>query len=132
MSPLFRAVLCVVILTCGFAAQAGLEEMSKIERPPLRETLASIPLELGDWVGQDEPVKPEIIEKAQTTEYLNRDYESTTHPGRHFKLWINYSREGNNLRHSPEICLPSSRLAKGRKSECRRCLSVPSDSGRAA
>ncbi len=85
----------------------GLERLNQTERPPLRRPLASIPIELGDWVGKDEPVDPDIVERAQTTEYLNRTYESRKHPGLRLRLWINYSREGTNLRHTPEICLPS-------------------------
>jgi hypothetical protein len=38
---------------------------------------------------------------------VNRVYEDRTNPSRRLWLWINYSREGLNLRHSPEICLPS-------------------------
>jgi hypothetical protein len=64
-------------------------------------------MELGDWVGHDEPVLPDIIERSQTTEYLNRVYENRLHPGLRLTLWINYSTTGLNLRHTPEICLPS-------------------------
>ena len=64
-------------------------------------------MELGDWVGQDRDVAPDIVERAQTTEYLNRVYENRSHPGLRLTLWINYSRNGTNLRHTPEICLPS-------------------------
>jgi len=112
MSPIRRIILCGILLTFGLAAQANLESFTKTERPPLNASLATIPLELGDWVGYDEPVRPEIVERAQTTEYLNRIYESRKHPGRRFTLWINYSRTGLNLRHSPEICLPSSGWSK--------------------
>lgn len=107
MSAKSRALLCGVILSLGLVAQAGLEALATTERPLLRAHLASIPLELGDWVGHDLEVDPDIIERAQTTEYLSRDYESKSQPGRHLRLWINYSRDGNNLRHSPKICLPS-------------------------
>jgi hypothetical protein len=62
---------------------------------------------LDDWVGRDEPVDPEIVKQAQTTEYLNRTYENRYHPGFRLTLWINYSERGTNLRHTPEICLPS-------------------------
>src|SRR4051794_36144462 len=107
MSPIRRAVLCGVLLSGGLAAQAGLESMTCIERPPLRRPLATLPIELGDWVGRDEPVDSHILKEAQTTDYLNRVYESRSFPGRPLGLWINYSNEGLNLRHSPEICLPS-------------------------
>ena len=107
MSRFQRTVLCVAILSSGLAAQAGLERLNRTERPPLRKPLASIPMELGDWIGRDEQVDPDIVERAQTTEYLNRIYESRKQPGLSLRLWINYSSEGTNLRHTPEICLPS-------------------------
>jgi len=107
MSRLHRAVVCGAILATGLTAQGGLERLNRTERPPLRRRLASIPVELGGWVGRDEPVDPDIIERAQTTEYLNRTYESRKQAGQKLRLWINYSNVGNNLRHTPKICLPS-------------------------
>jgi len=91
----------------GLAAQGELKRLNQTERPSLRRDLASIPLDLGDWVGQDELIAPDIVERAQTTKYLNRVYESRTQPGLRLTLWINYSEKGTNLRHTPEICLPS-------------------------
>jgi EpsI family protein len=107
MTRINRTVLCGVLLSTGLAAQAALIRLSRTERPALLRPLASIPMELGDWLGKEEPVDPDIVERSQTTEYLNRAYESPKHPGMTMRLWINYSREGTNLRHTPEICLPS-------------------------
>jgi len=100
------------LLTTGLAAQAALARICRTERPALLLPLESLPLELGDWLGRDEPVDPDIVERSQTTYYLNRAYESPRHPGLVMRLWINYSREGTNLRHSPEICLPSAGRTK--------------------
>ncbi len=107
MSLMKRIVVCVAILTCGIAAQAGLERISQTERPVLHGSLSTIPMVLGDWVGVEQAVHPDIIERAQTTDYLSRVYESPKHPGLKLQLWLNYSRYGTNLRHTPEICLPS-------------------------
>jgi Protein of unknown function (DUF3485) len=107
MSRLQRALLCGAILSTGLAAQAGLEQLNQTVRPPLRRPLASIPLDLGDWVGKDEPVDSDLVERAQTTEYLNRSYENRKLPGLRLRLWINFSLVGTNLRHTPKICLPS-------------------------
>jgi EpsI family protein len=108
MSQLKRAIICGVILVNGIVAQAALETMNRTERPELGQPLATIPLELGEWTGRDLPVESEIIERAQTTEYLSRTYENRNHPELSVRVWINYSRQGDNLRHTPEICLPSS------------------------
>jgi EpsI family protein len=107
MKQAHRCVFCAGLLVAGLAAQAGLEHLNQTDRPSLRAKLASIPMELGDWVGQDEPVSPEIVTRAQTTEYLNRVYENRSRPGLKLTLWVNYSQKGTNLRHTPEICLPS-------------------------
>lgn len=107
MTQMHRCLSCAGILMLGLAAQGELKRLNQTERPSLRRDLESIPLELGDWVGQKEDVAPDIVERAQTTEYLNRVYESRTQPGLRLTLWINYSEKGTNLRHTPEICLPS-------------------------
>jgi hypothetical protein len=112
MSPMRRVLLCGLILTSGLAAEAGLDSMTAIERPPLRRPLTSLPLELGRWVGHDEPVDPHILKESQATEYVNRRYQRSDDPSRRLSLWINYSREGLNLRHSPEVCLPSGGWSK--------------------
>ena len=107
MTPMKRVALCGFVLTLAVATQAGLEAMTAIDRPVLREKLATIPMELGNWVGSDAPVLPMVLKESQADDYLNRVYEDRTQPGRRLWLWINYSRTGLNLRHSPEICLPS-------------------------
>ncbi|MGO9921945.1 MAG: exosortase C-terminal domain/associated protein EpsI [Isosphaeraceae bacterium] len=107
MTRIKRTVLCGVLLSTALAAQATLVRLTRTERPPLLRPLASLPKELGEWIGKDQPVDPDIVERSQTTWYLNRAYESPKHPGLTMRLWINYSREGTNLRHTPEICLPS-------------------------
>jgi len=128
MSKLQRAVLCGAILATGLAAQAGLERLNRTERPLLRRPLASIPLDLENWIGRDELVDPDIVLRAQTTEYLNRTYESRMQPGLKLRLWVNYSREGTNLRHTPEICLPSGGWTKIESQT--RAIAVPLDEDR--
>ncbi len=102
-----RMIVLVVLLGSGVAAQSALEIGYHTPRPRLKQELGTIPLKLGRWVGRDEPLDPRILRESQADDYLNRIYEDTEHPGRIFKLWINYSLHGLNLRHSPEICLPS-------------------------
>jgi EpsI family protein len=104
--------------------------MTAIDRPKLRASLGTIPMELGDWVGHDVPVDPLILKEAQADDYLNREYEDRRQPGRRLTLWINYSREGLNLRHSPEICLPSGGWTKV-ESLCK-VITVPAANGREA
>ena len=123
MSRFKRTLLCGAILSTGLAAQAGLERLNHTVRPELRRHLASIPLDLGDWSGKDEPVDSDIVARAQTTEHLNRTYESRKQSGLRIRLWINFSLQGTNLRHTPEICLPSGGWTK--IESLTRVLDVP-------
>jgi hypothetical protein len=120
-----RAVICGAILSAGLAAQGGLEQVNQTERPPLLRHLSTIPLDMGDWVGRDDPVDSDIVERSQTTEYLNRTYESRAQPGLRLRLWINFSIDGANLRHTPEICLPSGGWTK--IESVTRVIEVPLD-----
>lgn len=126
MSNLVRTMISGAILATGLAAQAGLERLNQTVRPPLLRSLHSIPLVMGDWVGRDEPVDADIVDRSQTTEYLNRVYESRKQPGVRLRVWINYSSRGNNLRHTPEICLPSGGWTK--IESMTRVIDVPLDS----
>src|SRR5262249_24631931 len=104
MSRFQRVVLCGAILTAGLAAQAALERMNRTDRPALRRPLATVPRELGDWIGWEQPVEPDIVERAQTTEYLSRVYESRARPGLRLQLLINCAREGQNPGHPRGVC----------------------------
>ncbi len=106
MKSVGRALLCLGLLSAGVAAQAALERMSTIERPTLRQPLASLPMRLDGWVGREFAVDPKILDESQATEYVSRSYTNPSFPGIGLSLWINYSLYGTNMRHSPEICLP--------------------------
>lgn len=107
MKAIARAALCLGLLTAGVAAQATLETLSKIDRPPLRQPLATLPMEFDGWVGRSDPIDPDILRESQATECLSRTYVNPKFPGVPLSLWINYSLCGDNMRHSPKICLPS-------------------------
>jgi len=102
-----RVALCLGLLAAGIAAQVGIDRACRADRPALRGGLAEIPMALGTWVGRDEPIAPEILERAQADDWLNRVYEDPARPGRRLSLWMNYSATGLNMRHSPAVCLPA-------------------------
>lgn len=95
------------VLAAGVVAQAAVEQATQTTRPALHAPLASVPMRLGSWVGDDLPTDPEILRRSQADDHLNRSYEDVRSPGRKLTVWMNYSRHGLNLRHSPEVCLPS-------------------------
>jgi hypothetical protein len=128
MTRIQRIAICGSIVLSGLAAQAALEGASQPERPSLRRPLSSLPLAMGDWVGTDCPVEAETVRQAQTTEYLSREYESRSRPGLKLNLWVNFSVRGTNLRHTPEVCLPSGGWEKVEAQT--RVLEIPVGDGR--
>lgn len=128
MTSLRRITLCLGLLGMGLAADAGLELANRCERPEPKSRLSTIPMTLGRWVGRDEPVDADIIERAQTDDWINRVYEDPAEPGRRLTLWMNYSRTGLNMRHSPEVCLPSGGWTK--VESATRILDVGAPGGR--
>lgn len=102
-----RIAICLAILGSSLAAQEALEWSTPADRPLLSRELATIPAILGDWVGTDIPQDPAVLRESQADDWLNRMYENRLNPEWKISVWINYSTRGLNLRHSPEICLPS-------------------------
>ncbi len=107
MNARIRAIIGLGILVCGLTAQAALERATATERPALKKSLKTLPMTLGGWTGQDVEMDAEILRQTQADDFLNREYKNPRRPGCSLKLWINYSSTGLNLRHSPEVCLPS-------------------------
>lgn len=107
-----RIVLALTLLAAGLAAQAALERSVALPRLPLARPLATIPTQLGEWVGADVPIDPHILSESGADDYLNREYADPRDPRRRLALWINYSTLGYNLCHTPEVCLPSGGFTK--------------------
>lgn len=128
MTPIRRILLCLGLLSSGLVADAGLGLANRCDRPEPNAKLAMIPMSLGRWIGRDEPVAPDIIERAQADDWINRVYEDSRQHGRRLTLWMNFSRTGLNMRHSPEVCLPSGGWTK--IESATRILQVSSPRGR--
>jgi hypothetical protein len=107
MTRIQRIVICGAVIAIGLAVQAGLEAACQLDRPPLRHRLSDLPMNSGDWIGAKYPVTEELIWESNATDYVSRVYESHKFPGLQLKLWANYSDIGQNLRHTPETCLPA-------------------------
>src|SRR5262249_18021322 len=89
---------------------------------------STLPMKVGDWVGADCPITEELFRESNATEYLSRVYESPRYPGLQLKLWANYSVMGQNLRHTPETCLPAGGWTKIESQT--RVFEVPDGEGR--
>jgi Protein of unknown function (DUF3485) len=127
MTRLKRILICGAVVAVGLVAQVALEAACRLDRQLLRRPLSSLPMKLGEWVGSDLPVTPELIRESNATEYLSRMYESRRYPGVQLKLWANYSVMGDNLRHTPETCLPAGGWTKNESQT--RVFEIPAGDG---
>jgi EpsI family protein len=80
-----------------------------VSAPP-RATLASFPLQLGEWIGTDIPIPAETLKKLDRGEFLLRDYQDQHRKGAGVDLYLAYfpNQRAGLRRHSPEDCLAGS------------------------
>lgn len=77
---------------------------------PPRRALASLPLQVGQWVGTDIPMPPEILNKLDPGEFLQRDYQDRNAKGPEVYLYLAYfpNQRTGPRRHLPDDCLAGS------------------------
>jgi EpsI family protein len=101
-------VAVVAILLTGTGAFLHIRTRHSVG--PQRTSLASFPLQLGEWVGADIAIPPETLSKLDRGEFLLRDYQdlSTEDPG--VSLYLAYfpNQHAGLRRHSPPDCLEGS------------------------
>lgn len=100
------------VLTCLALVAGGLASRS-LDRwlygrlgatVPLRQPLSTLPLAIGPWQGQDEPLSAEVQRIAGEDAYLNRRYVDPA-GGRAISLYVGYvGGLRKRLSHRPDIC----------------------------
>jgi|GEM_PF-420603 len=111
---------CLVAAIVGQEVLAGhLAAVAETPAVPLREPLASLPLTLGEWRGQDMPIDEEHL---YADDHLQRTY---VHPGRRqaVSAWVVYSATGADRQHHPEVCMAVAGQPEDLK--VRQTLDVP-------
>jgi len=79
-----------------------------IEAEELGERFAKVPLNLGDeWTGEDLPVDEIVRKTAGAIRYVSRLYTHVP-TGKEVKLWLIVGHSRDIMRHTPNICYPSS------------------------
>jgi EpsI family protein len=97
----------VVLLLTGTAL--FLEARARNEFVLPRTTLASFPLELKNWLGNDVPIPDEILQTLGTGEFLQRTYQDRTGKSPYVDLYVAYLESQQKLiHHLPQDCLEGS------------------------
>jgi len=100
-----RKIVILLALLIPFGLLAITLRYMVVE-PKQASSLSSIPLQIGDWKGQDIPVSQATASVLQASEVLLRDYTSAD--GAYVGLFIAYFRDqkyGSQI-HSPRHCVP--------------------------
>ena len=107
-----RSVRVAVYATVAVLAVAGLAHRSLMaqiagatgEPLKLAQPLATLPMRLGPWQGQDAPVDPEVRRIAGEDDFLNRQYENGQ-ARRSVGLYVGYiGRPRSRMGHRPDVC----------------------------
>src|SRR4029453_9044025 len=115
---LARILILSACLACGTALVA---KASKTEVVPARQSLASFPMDIQGWGGQnDVPFTPDVLSVLGVDDYIVRVYRSNAALA---SLYIGYyqsQRQGATI-HSPLNCLPGA----GWEPVSKSYLSIP-------
>lgn len=118
----------LIVLIVALAAAAGvIARASRPEEIPILESISGLPMQIGEWRGQDGPgIEPEVMAVLGVDDYINRIYfNERSFPA---SLYIGYyrsQREGDTI-HSPLNCLPGA----GWNPVQRGRLQIPVEGGR--
>jgi EpsI family protein len=103
MTRRILVVAMLLVVTFGYLARK-----STAEPTPIRQPLASLPMQLGTWSGQPAPdLEQKILDVLGVDDYARRTYYASGEPG-WVGLYIGYyasQRQGDTV-HSPLNCLP--------------------------
>ena len=99
-----RFLLAVALLV---GAGVFLEARSRAEDVPPRKKLSAFPRQVGEWVGKEVRLQPEILEVLGPGEFLSQIYSRSPleAPVDLFLAYFPSQRTGDTI-HSPKHCLP--------------------------
>jgi EpsI family protein len=98
-----------VVIAMLAVAGAYSSRAASVEALVPRESLASLPLALGDWHGREaKPLADDVLAQLGVDDYVNRQYAMAGAPP--VGVYVGYyasQRQGDTI-HSPQNCLPGS------------------------
>jgi EpsI family protein len=101
------ACLALVVAGAGYRAAAAYIGGELAQKVRLPTPLASLPLAIGDWQGEDMPLSAGVQRIAGNDDFVNRQYVHRR-SGQRVSLYVGYTaRPRTMLRHRPTVCYPS-------------------------
>jgi hypothetical protein len=104
--PIGLGIVAIIGFWVAEAIVSGRYQSSNISAEQFAELLKDIPLDIGDWHGQDLEVTEQVRKTAGARGYVSRTYHNSA-TGEDVTIWLIVGHSRDVMRHTPNICYPS-------------------------
>jgi hypothetical protein len=105
--PVILGVLALIGFTVAEARMSGRFQGSDITEEQFAELLKKVPMEIGDWHGEELPVEDQVKKTAGARGYVSRAYKNAK-TAEVVTIWLIVGHSKDVVRHTPDVCYPSS------------------------
>src|SRR3954447_6507336 len=105
--PIFLAVLLIVGLTIPQIKMTDRFAGTNVSAEQRAHLLEKVPIDVGDWHGQNMPIDPQVREKAGAVGAVSRSYRNSR-TGKQVDLWLIVGHSRDVSFHTPDVCYPGS------------------------
>jgi hypothetical protein len=105
--PVVLGIVAIIGLTVAEARISGRFQGSDITEEQFAELLKNVPSEIGDWQGTNLAVEDQVKKTAGARGYVSREYTNVA-TGETVTVWLIVGHSRDVMRHTPDICYPSS------------------------
>jgi hypothetical protein len=106
LGPMLTLAL-VVVAAIAAPQPPQQDDGIRAQHDRIRIALESVPLRLGDWIGEDRPLPPAAVEMLRPNAALSRDYRRIGDPTRLSASLIHCSDVRDMGSHYPPVCYPA-------------------------
>lgn len=122
--PILLGVALIVGLTIAQIQMTDRLSGSNVSAAQRAELLKKVPMDFGDWHGEDKPVDEKVRETAGAVGAVSRTYRNTR-TGEKVDLWLIVGHAREVSFHTPDACYPASGFETRGKENALYPLSVP-------
>ncbi len=105
--PVVLAILLIVGLTIPEFRMTDRLSGTNITAEQKAELLKKVPTHVGDWIGEDHPIDPDVRHTAGAIGAVSRTYRNSR-TGEQVDLWLIVGHARDVTAHTPNICYPAS------------------------
>ncbi|MEM9657659.1 MAG: exosortase-associated EpsI family protein, partial [Planctomycetota bacterium] len=104
--PIIVTVVLVIVATVVEARFSDRFTETYIDAEEFGRRFADVPMDVGDWKGEDAAVDDEVLKTAGAVRHVNRVY-TNSQTGQSVGVWLIVGHARDVCRHTPNICYPN-------------------------